>query len=88
MVSVAVYGAIAAVIVHLAPRARVPVIVGAILLVAAIGLSRVYLGVHWPLDVLAGYAAAIPLVAVTVHLVRRVDRLPAKQSPSSVSSAR
>lgn len=74
MISMAVYGALTAVVVRLVPRARLPALVTGSLLILAIGLSRVYLGVHWPLDVIAGYAAALPLVAVTVHLMRRFDR--------------
>ena len=35
---------------------RRAIIAGAVLLVGAIGCSRVYLGVHWPSDVLAGWS--------------------------------
>lgn len=37
------------------PAARAFVMAAAVLLVIAIGASRVYLGVHWPSDVLAGW---------------------------------
>jgi undecaprenyl-diphosphatase len=38
--------------------------IGAVVLTLGIGLSRVYLGVHYPTDVLAGYAGAIAWTAV------------------------
>jgi undecaprenyl-diphosphatase len=46
----------------------------AILLILAIGVSRIYLGVHYPSDVIAGYAAAIVWVAAVTlgdFLIRR-----------------
>jgi undecaprenyl-diphosphatase len=70
MSALAVYGAIAVVVIALAPRARAAVLAVTVLLVLAIGLSRLYLGVHWPLDVLAGFAAAVPLLVAAVLLLR------------------
>jgi undecaprenyl-diphosphatase len=45
---------------------RIVVWVSAAMLVVAIGLSRIYLGVHYPSDVLAGYAAALVWVSSLV----------------------
>ncbi len=56
--SAAVYLTLALVLVQIVKRRRerAYLLTAAILLVLAIGASRVYLGVHWPSDVLAGWA--------------------------------
>jgi len=53
---------------------RVMVWVLAALLIAAIGLSRIYLGVHYPSDVVAGYAAAFIWVMFIVIVDRAIPR--------------
>ena len=48
-------------------------LVGAIaaMVVAAIAWSRLYLGVHWPSDVVAGVAIGYLCLIATVMIVRR-----------------
>lgn len=64
MLSLCVYGSLAGLVLANpgARRWRGPVVAMLALLVLLIGLSRVYLAVHYPSDVLAGYAAAIPIL--------------------------
>ncbi|HEY7617274.1 MAG TPA: phosphatase PAP2 family protein [Terriglobales bacterium] len=51
-------------------RLRILIWTTAVLLVALIGLSRIYLGVHYPSDVLAGYLTASLWVSAMIALDR------------------
>lgn len=65
---------------HLHTRARRAAVVAAgVLLIAAVGVSRVYLGVHWPTDVLAGWLIGSTWLAVCLILftAQPHDRPPA-----------
>ncbi len=42
----------------------------ATLLIVAIGLSRLYLGVHWPTDIVAGYGIGFLWISVCIALLR------------------
>jgi len=50
--------------------ARILIWISAAILVAAIGVSRIYLGVHYPSDVIAGYLAACIWVSSLIALDR------------------
>lgn len=49
--------------------------------VTLIGASRVYLGVHYPSDVLAGYAAAIPWLTACLTAYNQYERRTALLPP-------
>ena len=70
MMAPAIYFTLASIVAagELRPAARVLLMAGSVVLVAAIGVSRVYLGVHWPTDVVAGWTlgSAVALVAWVV----------------------
>lgn len=64
-------------------RRRYPVLAAAVAFTLGVGLSRVYLGVHYPSDVLAGWAAALAWVLGCTRLLgpRQASVAP-RSSPS------
>ena len=66
------YGVLAAILAARAKGRRTKwcIWAGAVLLVGLIGLSRIYLGVHYPSDVIAGYCAGAVWVGAVTSLSR------------------
>ncbi|MEB3831540.1 phosphatase PAP2 family protein [Phormidium sp. CCY1219] len=59
LVSLVIYGIFGYLLSTQFPRWRVWVAIGTLGLIIPIGLSRLYLGVHWPTDIVAGYTAGM-----------------------------
>lgn len=92
MAAAACYGMMGVVVARLAPKARRLLAIILPALVLMIGYSRIYLGYHWPTDVLAGFAAGSFLLlagAVTLDgLPASIEEVvvPEKPGPSRCST--
>lgn len=88
MAAVACYGIMGVVLARLAPRRRRLLAIALPPFVFLIGYSRVFLGYHWPTDVLAGFAAGGFLLlagAITLDGLPAIDEVaPAVKSRSAV----
>jgi len=84
MSAAAVYGMMAVVIARLEPRAAKPLTYGAPILIFLIGFSRIYLGVHWPSDVIAGFAAGTVMLVLGLVVMGQVEKVaPKVDAPST-----
>lgn len=82
--SAATYLTLAVLIASLEPNraTKAMVFMLALILMAAIGFSRVYLGVHWPSDVLAGWSLGAAWALAGWSALRRLNRKPMAVSPA------
>lgn len=67
--SVVLYGFLAYLLAIRRPRYRGVIYGGAIALCLAIGFSRLYLGVHWPTDLLGGYIIGFLWTSICISLL-------------------
>ncbi|TAM72722.1 phosphatase PAP2 family protein [bacterium] len=71
--SLALYGFLAYIMASRFPRLAWLWYGGACVLVVGIGVSRLYLGVHWPSDVMAGFAVGLLWLVTCIALLRSAD---------------
>lgn len=90
MLSAAIYLTLSAFVTPVLPTRvlRVYTVGAALVLTGLVGMSRVYLGVHWPSDVLAGWSIGAAWAVGSLTLARWLrERGPAKRPQAQARSA-
>ncbi len=68
--SMVLYGFIAYLLAIHYPRFSAIIYVLAVIIIAAIGISRLYLGVHWPTDIIAGYGVGFLWLMICITMLK------------------
>ena len=71
--AMALYGFMAYVLCKLFPERKPVIVTAAVLIIGSIGFSRLYLGLHFPSDVLAGYLLGGLWLLLGIAVIKRVS---------------
>ncbi len=71
--AMAFYGFVAYLLCTLFPAKKLTVLAAAIAIIVSVGFSRLYLGVHFPSDVLAGYILGCLWILVGIGVTERIQ---------------